>query len=57
MSLKLLMKYLQLPVADTPDTPRFGDTHENAQLGPVGEAVNDPDPPTRTNPAKQTYQE
>jgi hypothetical protein len=65
MSLKTLMKYLQQPVAVTPvtpDTPRFGDAHKNAQLGSVGEAVNDPDPPTAapptpTNPVKQTHQE
>jgi hypothetical protein len=83
MSLKTLMKYLQKPVADTPDTPekiiryqreasvyagctpdtpdtpRFGDTHENAQLGSAGEAVNDPSPPTAKPdpPAKLAYQE
>jgi hypothetical protein len=43
----------------TPVTPLFGDTQENAQLGPLGEASNDPDPqPAKPTPApRQTYQQ
>jgi hypothetical protein len=44
---------------DTPDTSRFGDAQESVQLEPVGEASNDPEPPTTESAptTQQGYQE
>ena len=35
---------------DTPDTPCFGDTPENLQVGPIDEAVSDPPPEPPADP-------
>lgn len=35
---------------DTPDTPCFSDTQAITQIGPFGEAVNDPEPEPPTDP-------
>jgi hypothetical protein len=43
----------------TPVTPHLGNTQESAQLGPVDEASNDPEPPTdkSATTTRQSYQE